>query len=115
MKNFITALLLCFGVHAYAQDTLHIKIDKPEYKYKIAAVDQWQGISIFVSSTPLNKYEILGKVQVVLYTDFKDVQERLAEKAKEKYPSANAIIVDLNRSTPTGIVIKFTAGIEYND
>lgn len=104
---FPTLLLICLA--CYGQDTLLIKLDKPEYKYKIAAVEKHEGINVFVESKPIARYKKIGEVEeVFIVGDFTSIIEQYAEKAVRKYPEAEGIILHFkDRLSPWAEVIVF--------
>lgn len=68
-----------------------VLIDKPA-----AAVEQQNGINLFVYSKPVSKYDILGTVKIggiVKSEKGSHMVQLLVDKAKKDYPSAEGIIV----------------------
>lgn len=101
MKTKITIGILALGLVAMS---FRMAIDKTS-----ATVEQINGISVFAFSKPTAKYDILGMVKIrgiVKSERGGHMAKLLAQKAKDEFPSGEAIIISVNEFE-TAEVIKF--------
>jgi hypothetical protein len=74
-----------------------------------AIVKPYNGLNVYILSTPFNEYTTLGTVKktgLVMSGDAKNMLNTLIRRAKKEYPNCEGIIVD-DISMETATVIKF--------
>jgi hypothetical protein len=92
MKRIFIITILGLGLLSF--------IVKNQIKYDVkkssAEVEQVEGVYVFYRSKPVFDYEYLGTYKIVLAWDNspKILFEKLVRKTKEKYPNAEAIVID---------------------
>jgi len=79
-----------------------------DIKTNTAEVETVQGLHIFYRSKPVSEYTYLGNYEVKLIWDSKPdlLFDKIIRKVKEKYPSANAVIIADNIESAQAIIIK---------
>jgi hypothetical protein len=77
---------------------------------KLAQVNEYQGIMVFVDCDPVAEYEYLGSVKksIGLSGQYVPVRNGLIKKAKKDFPTADAIVISFNSmGADRADVIKF--------
>ena len=80
-----------------------------KYKKADAVGLKQNGLLIFIASTPVEKYKILGDIQMnaIDSRKFGDQILTLTNKAKKQYPNAHGIIIDTSDDRFKAAVIVF--------
>ncbi|MFN4854538.1 MAG: hypothetical protein ACK5JC_08990 [Bacteroidota bacterium] len=101
MKNLIFYLLVFVSPFGFAQNT-------GEIKKSTAEVEQVEGMFVFYRSKPLTEYQYLGTYKIALIWDDKPrlLFDKLVRKTKEKFPTANGMIIDNNMAKCDAILLK---------
>ncbi len=87
MKKKITIGILALGLLAMS---FRMAVDKQN-----ATVQSVDGVQIFIFSKPTAKYDVSGNIKEATFTS-SDNEKRiknLVERAKEKYPSVEGLII----------------------
>lgn len=73
-----------------------------------AIVNQEQGLYLFIESKPSGEYTYIGDVSlnVVMNNSYSEVKGSLIKKCKQKYPSANGIIMNISNTSAEAIIVK---------
>ena len=71
-----------------------IKFKDDTSDYSLAKVNAHRGILVFTDCKPINTYTFEGKISSGggLSSDYNNLRDRLIQKAKDKYPSAQGLI-----------------------
>lgn len=79
------------------------------YEFVTALVDKENGLYIFTNSRPTLIYESIGKVKagVTMSGTYQQLKKSLINKTLKNYPTAEAIIVDVDDNCASAEVIKF--------
>jgi hypothetical protein len=79
-----------------------------ELKNTTAEVETAQGLAIFYRCTPVKEYTYLGTYEVKLIWDDKPALlfDKIIKKVKDKYPGAQAIILNNDMDQAQAIVFK---------
>jgi hypothetical protein len=70
-----------------------------ELNHSTAEVTKIEGFYIFMDSKPIMPYDSLGEVDLgfVGGTQYEDIRANLIKRARKKYPTADGIILNLNK------------------
>lgn len=90
-KLLIASILLSVAICTSQQQTQQQPINKAT-----AIVDQVEGIYVFVDSKPVAETNYLGSVSITFSVsgDNEELKKQLVKKAKSKYATAQAIIIN---------------------
>jgi len=95
MKKLLSGIILGVSLTAFAA----FKVATYEANKSTAEVETVQGIYVFMTSKPVKEYEYLGTVKsgaVVASKDYDKLMPKMVEKAKEKFPNADAVLFKNN-------------------
>lgn len=78
---------------------LAFSVIRYEPNYSTAEVSKAEGFYIFADSKPIMPHDSLGVVELgfVSGTQYETIRNNLMKKARKKYPSADGIILSLNK------------------
>jgi hypothetical protein len=78
---------------------LAFNISKYEPNHSTAEVSSIEGFYIFMDSKPIMPYDSLGDADlgIVSGTQYETIRTNLIKRARKKYPTADGIILSLNK------------------
>ena len=95
MKKYILGFL--FGISVSI--LLAFKASSFEPTSSTAEVNKIDGLNVFTDCTPVLPYDSIGTLEIsfILDTQYESIRSSFIKKAKNKFPNADGLILNLNK------------------